>query len=40
MNRDSSVGINDSIHTKAEDIFGRLERRSDSEFSKERLFLF
>jgi len=37
--RDSSVRIYGSIHSKAEDIFDRLERGRDLEFSKERPFL-
>jgi hypothetical protein len=40
VNRDSSVGVNGSIHSKAEDIFYRLERGFNFEFSEERLFLF
>jgi len=40
MNRDFSVGVNGSIHSKAEDIFHRLKGWFDFEFSKERLFLF
>jgi hypothetical protein len=40
VNRDSSVGVNGSIHSKAEDIFYRLERGFDFEFSEERLLLF
>jgi hypothetical protein len=40
VNRDSSIRVNGSIHSKAEDIFDRLERGFDFEFSKERLFLF
>ena len=40
VNRDSSVGVNGSIHSKAEDIFRRLERGFDFEFSKERPLLF
>lgn len=39
MDRNFSVGVNSSIHTKAEDIFHRLERWSDTEFSKERVSL-
>jgi hypothetical protein len=40
VNRDFSVSVNSSFHSEAEDIFDRLERGSDFEFSEERLFLF
>jgi hypothetical protein len=40
VNRDSSVRVNGSFHSEAEDIFDRLERGSDFEFSEERLLLF
>ena len=40
MHRDSSVWVNGSIYSEAEDIFDRLERRSDFKFSKERPLLF
>ena len=39
VNGDSSIRINGSIHSETEDIFTRLKRGSDFEFSKERLFL-
>ncbi len=37
--RDLPIRINDSIHSEAEDILGRLERGRDFEFSKERPLL-
>ena len=40
VNRDPSVRVYGSIHSETEDIFDRLERRSDIKFSKERTFLF
>jgi len=40
VNRDFSIGVSGSIHTKAEDIFHRLERWSDFKFSKERPLFF
>ena len=39
INGNSSVRINGSIHSETENIFHRLERGSDFEFSKERPFL-
>ena len=39
VNRDSSVRVNGSFHSEAEDIFHRLERGSDAKFSEERLLL-
>ena len=36
VDRDSSVRIDGSIHSETEDIFSRLERGLDLEFSKER----
>ncbi len=40
INRDSSVRINRSVHSKAEDIFNRLIRGFDNKLSEERFFLF
>jgi len=40
MDRDSSVRINRSVHSKAEDIFDRLIRGFNGKFSEERFFLF
>ena len=37
---DSSVRINGSVHSEAEDILHRLIRGFDCEFSEERLILF
>ena len=39
VNRDSSIRINGSIHSKTEDIFSRLIGGLDFEFSEERLFM-
>jgi hypothetical protein len=39
INRDPPVRVYGSIHSEAEDIFDRLERRSDFKFTKERTFL-
>jgi len=40
VDRDSSVGINGSVHSEAEDIFHRRIRGFDRECSEERLILF
>jgi hypothetical protein len=40
VERDSSVRINGSVHSEAEDILHRLIRGFDCEFSEERLILF
>ncbi len=40
VDRDSSVRINGSVHSEAEDILHRLIRGVDREFSEERLILF
>ena len=40
IDRDSSVRINRSVHSEAEDIFNRLIRGFDSKLSEERFFLF
>jgi hypothetical protein len=40
VDRDSSVRINGSVHSEAEDILHRLERRSDFKFTEERMLLF
>ncbi len=40
VNGDSSVRINGSVHSEAEDIFDGLIRGFDCEFSEERLILF
>src|SRR5512139_2824351 len=40
VNRDSSVRVNGSFHSEADDIFYRLERGSDAKLSEERLLLF
>jgi hypothetical protein len=40
VDRDSSVSINGSVHSEAEDIFYRLIRGFDGELSEERLVLF
>ena len=40
VNGDSSVRIDGSVHSEAEDILDGLIRRFDCEFSEERLFLF
>jgi len=40
VDRDSSVRINGSVHSEAEDILHRLIRGLDYEFSEERLILF
>ena len=40
VDRDSSVRINGSVHSEAEDILHRLIRGFDCEFSEERLILF
>jgi hypothetical protein len=40
VDRDSSVRINGSVHSEAKDIFHRLIRGVDGEFSEERLILF
>jgi hypothetical protein len=40
VDRDSSVRINGSVHSEAEDILHGLIRGFDCEFSEERLILF
>jgi hypothetical protein len=40
VNRDSSIGIDGSVHSKAEDIFHRLVRGFDLKCSEERTFFF
>ncbi len=40
VDRDSSVRGNSSVHSKAEDIFGRLIRGFDLKGSEERTFFF
>jgi hypothetical protein len=40
VDRDSSVRINGSVHSEAEDVLHRLIRGFDCEFSEERLILF
>ena len=40
VDRDSSVGVNSSVHSKAEDIFDRLIRGFDLKCSEERTFFF
>ena len=40
VDRDSSVRINGSIHSEAEDILDRLIRGFDRKFSEERLIFF
>jgi len=40
VNRDSSIRVDGSVHSKAEDIFHRLIRRFDLKCSEERAFFF
>jgi hypothetical protein len=40
IDRDSSIGINGSVHSKAENIFDRLIRGFDLKCSEERTFFF
>ncbi len=40
VDRDSSVGINGSVHSEAKDILYGLIRGFEGEFSEERLILF
>ena len=40
IDRDFSVRINRSVHSKAEDIFDRLIRGFDAKLSEEGFFLF
>jgi hypothetical protein len=40
VDRDSSVRINGSVRSEAEDVLHRLIRGFDCEFSEERLILF
>jgi hypothetical protein len=39
VDRDSSIRVTGSVHSEAEDIFDRLIRGFDCEFSEERLIL-
>ena len=40
FDRDSSVRVNSSVHSEAEDIFWGLIRGFDGKLSEERFFLF
>jgi len=39
VDRDSSIRVDGSVHSEAEDIFNRLIRGFDCELSEERLIL-
>ena len=40
VDRDSSIRVNGSVHSEAEDVLHRLIRGFDRELSEERLILF